>query len=116
MGVQLPGLGRSPGRGNGNPLQHSCLENPIDRGAWWATVHGVTKSRTRLKRQHVMGARQWDPHLRYRLWILLGDRWNTLSTMVPLPLLEGTHSLPYWELDPQLTVATDRHPALSCSA
>ena len=40
----IPGLGRSPERGNGNPLQYSCLENPIDRGAWWATVHGVTKS------------------------------------------------------------------------
>ena len=44
----IPGLGRSPGEGNGNPLQYSCLENPMDRGAWWATVHGVAKSRTRL--------------------------------------------------------------------
>ena len=43
----IPGLGRSPGEGNGNPLQYSCLENPMDRGAWWATVHGVAKSRTR---------------------------------------------------------------------
>ena len=42
MGL-IPGLGRSPGEGNGNPLQYSCLENSIDRGAWWATVHGVTK-------------------------------------------------------------------------
>ena len=39
---------RSPGEGNGNPLQYSCLENPVDWGAWWATVHGVAKSRTRL--------------------------------------------------------------------
>ena len=39
----IPGLGRSPGVGNGNTLQYSCLENPMDRGAWWATVHGVTK-------------------------------------------------------------------------
>ena len=45
----IPGLGRSPGAGNGNPLQYSCLENPMDRGAWWATVHGVAKSQTRLK-------------------------------------------------------------------
>ena len=37
----IPGLGRSPGEGNGNPLQYSCLENPMDGGAWWATVHGV---------------------------------------------------------------------------
>ena len=44
----IPGLRRPPGEGNGNPLQYSCLENPMDRGAWWATVHGVTKSRTRL--------------------------------------------------------------------
>ena len=41
----LPGLGRSPGEGNGNPFQCSCLENPMDRGAWWAIVHGVTKTR-----------------------------------------------------------------------
>ena len=40
----IPGSGRSPGEGNGNPLQDSCLENPMDREAWWATVHGVTKS------------------------------------------------------------------------
>ena len=40
------GSGRSLGEGNGNPLQYSCLENHMDRGAWWATVHGVTKSRT----------------------------------------------------------------------
>ena len=44
----IPGLGRSPGEGNGNPLQYSCLENPMDRGAWWAAVHGVAKTRTRL--------------------------------------------------------------------
>ena len=44
----IPVSGRSPGGGNGNPLQYSCLENPMDRGAWWATVHGVTKSRTQL--------------------------------------------------------------------
>ena len=44
----IPGLGRSPGEGNGNPLQYSRLENPMDGGAWWATVHGVAKSRARL--------------------------------------------------------------------
>ena len=42
----LPGSGRPTGEGNGNPLQYSCLENPMDRDAWWATVHGVTKSQT----------------------------------------------------------------------
>ena len=44
----IPGLGRSPGEGSGNPLQYSCLEYPMDGGAWQATVHGVTKSRTHL--------------------------------------------------------------------
>ena len=44
----IPWSGRSPGEGNGNPLQYSCLENPTDRGAWWATIHGVAKSRTQL--------------------------------------------------------------------
>ena len=42
----IPGSGRSPGGGNGNPLQYSCLENPMDREGWWATVHAVTKSWT----------------------------------------------------------------------
>ena len=44
----IPGLGKSPGKGNGNPLQYSCLENPMDRGAWWVTVQGFTNSQTRL--------------------------------------------------------------------
>ena len=42
----IPGLGRSLGEGNGNPLQYSCQDNPVNRGAWWATVHGVAKSQT----------------------------------------------------------------------
>ena len=45
----IPGSGRFPGEGKGNPLQYSCLENPMDRGAWSATVHGVAKNRTRLR-------------------------------------------------------------------
>ena len=44
----IPGLGRSPGEGKGNPLQYCCLENSMDGGAWWATVHRVANSRTRL--------------------------------------------------------------------
>jgi len=44
----IPRLGRSSGEGNGNPLQYSCVENPMDGGAWWATVHGVAKNQTRL--------------------------------------------------------------------
>ena len=45
----IPGSRRSPGEGNGNLLQYTCLESPLDRGAWWATVHKVTKSQTLLK-------------------------------------------------------------------
>ena len=45
----IPGSGRSPGEGNGNPFQYSCLENSMDKGVWQATVHGVAESRTRLK-------------------------------------------------------------------
>ena len=44
----IPGSGRSPGEGNGYPFQYSCLENSLDRGAWWATVFGVAKSQTQL--------------------------------------------------------------------
>ena len=44
----IPGLGRSPGEGNGNPLQYSCLENFMDTGAWWAAVHGVAKRQAQL--------------------------------------------------------------------
>ena len=45
----IPGLGRFSGEGKSNPLQYSCLKNPMDRGVWWATVHGVAKSQTRLR-------------------------------------------------------------------
>ena len=45
----IPGSGRSPGGGHDNPLQYSCLDNPMDRGAWWATVHRISKSQTLLK-------------------------------------------------------------------
>ena len=52
--------GRSPGRGHGNPLQYSCLENPMDRGAWWATVHRVTKSWTSLKQLSMHKHSDWS--------------------------------------------------------
>ena len=48
----IPGSGRSPGGGHGDPLQYSCLENPMDRGAWLVIVHEVAKSRTQLRDQH----------------------------------------------------------------
>ena len=53
--VLIPGLGRSPGGGHGNSLQYSCLENPMDRGAWWAIFHGIAKSQTRNRAcRHVL--------------------------------------------------------------
>ena len=57
----IPGLGRSPGEGNGNPLQYSCLESPLDRGAWWATVHGVTRVRYDLATKPPMPGQQTPP-------------------------------------------------------
>ena len=60
--VSIPELGRSPGRGHGNPLQYSCLENPMDRGAWWAIVRGVAKSWTWLKRLRTT-AQPWHSRL-----------------------------------------------------
>ena len=50
------------GDGNGNPLQYSCLENPTDRGAWWAAVHGVTQSRTRLKQLSILACIDYKSH------------------------------------------------------
>ena len=62
----IPGSGRSPGEGHGNPLQYSCLENPMDRGAWWATGHRVAQSRTWLK-QFTMHACQRCQKTTWRL-------------------------------------------------
>ena len=65
-----PGFGRSPGGGHGNSLECSCLENPMDRGAWWATVHGVTQSQTRLNRlsiAHDIAYIKYMFHIFYKL-------------------------------------------------
>ena len=59
----IPGWGRSPAKGNGNPFQYSCLENFMDRGAWWATVHGVAKSQTRLKKLAPWWSSGWNSML-----------------------------------------------------
>ena len=56
----IPRLGRSPGEGNSNPLWYSCLENPMDRGDWQATVHGVTHSCTQLKRLSTHACMEWE--------------------------------------------------------
>ena len=70
----IPGSGRSPGAENGNLLQYSCLENPTDRGAWWATVHGVTKSQTRLS-DFMTTSRHciWSHHLMANRWGNMGN-------------------------------------------
>ena len=72
----IPGSGRSPGEGNGNPLQYSCLENPTDRGAWWAIVNGVARSWTRLSTHAYMGSPSnilIDSQSRY-YWVYSGKR------------------------------------------
>ena len=65
----IPGWGRSPGEGHGNPLQYSCLENSMERGAWQATVHGVAKSQTRL--------RNFQFFLKKEIFTLSGVFWST---------------------------------------
>ena len=55
----IPESGKFPGEGNGNPLQYSCLENSVDGGAWWTTVHGVTKSQTQLSDSHFHFHKLW---------------------------------------------------------
>ena len=74
----IPGLGRSPGAGNGYPLQYSCLESPMDRGAWWATVHGITQSQTWLSNWHRIYMRKdrqffvfWGEHIHLTLLVFL---------------------------------------------
>ena len=68
----IPSLGRSPGGGHGSPLQYSCLENPRDRGAWWAVFHGVTKSRTLLRQLRT--STQAEEMKRYKLLRKLLER------------------------------------------
>ena len=59
MGL-IPGLGRSPGKGDGNLLQYSCLENPMDRGAWWATAHGIIRVGYDRAMEHVWHFRKGE--------------------------------------------------------
>ena len=89
----IPGSGRSPGGGNGNPLQYSCLENPVDRGAWWATVHGVAETWTWLSSSSLL-ASTGCAHVKQTLTLLppvvisfflllnLANFWNKQSTSV----------------------------------
>ena len=65
----IHGSGRSPGGGNGDPLQDSCLGNPMDRGAWWATVHGVAKTCTQWSTHAVCNGQQWDTPTDSARWL-----------------------------------------------
>ena len=71
----IPGLGRSPGEGNCKPLQYYCLENPMDRGAWWATVHGVAKTRTQLSNSSSLNDNRNKVHSKLNA---LDSSWNQL--------------------------------------
>ena len=90
----IPGLGKSPGEGNVNPLQHSCLENPMDRGAWWAVVHGVTKCWTGLNNQHARvqeGYFQWWAYKNNSLW----DFWDLIVVFTLLIFHTYIHTHTY---------------------
>ena len=76
----IPGLGRSPGEGNGNPLQYSCLENPMDQGVSWATVHGVAKRWTRLS------------DFTHSL------TWETPNYVLILPRFESQGAVSFWQI------------------
>ena len=85
----IPGLGRSPREGHGNPLQYSCLENPRDRGAWWATVHGVAESRTgwtHMKAHLYMSVCLLYLHA-YYIWFLVLKKWNDIQTHTKLSII-----------------------------
>ena len=79
----IPGSGRSPGEGNGNPLQYSCLENPMDGGALWATVHGVAKSQTWLSCSVIYSAKIfWSlvfPNVCFMCWWYNGEHSKSVS-------------------------------------
>ena len=74
----IHGLGRSPGEGNGNPLQYSCLENPMDRGTWWAIVHRVTKSQTQLKQLNTHSANETHQFLLFMCEVKIGIENNEI--------------------------------------
>ena len=79
----IPGLGRSPGGGNGNPLQYSCLENPMDRRAWWATFHGDHK-----RVGHDLTTKQQRQHLYLLYFLHLELPPSTLLSQF-IPILQG---------------------------
>ena len=125
----IPGLGRSPGEGNGNPLQYYCLENPMDRGAWQGTVHGVAKSRTRLSdftftsrnqvlsllavsficKSQVMLHKQFLLVLFEHLWNLMNQR---LGSREALAFVITQRELDYKVIDQKQIRKQERHRSL----
>ena len=112
----IPGLGRSPGRGHGNALQYSCLGNPVDRGAWWATVNRVAKSWTRLRRLSMHNGILLSPR---KEWNMDGPRdyytkWGNSERERQIPYdITYTWSIKYdtnkpTDTDSQATVAKGR--------
>ena len=108
----VPGLGSSSGEGNGNPLQNSCLENSMDREAWWTTGRGVAKSRTRLSDSHtVLPSPPAKATVRNRLQELKvlfeKDRERTLQgkgqIKASVARLRGSQAAPYCQFSPRLT-------------
>ena len=90
MGL-IPGLRRSPGIGHGNPFRYSCLENPMNRGAWWTIVHGVTKSQTLLKDStHIPTNRLLQPIGRFHNQELTLCVWPVTATVVLRQTTEET--------------------------
>ena len=88
--VLISGLGRSPGGGYGNPLQYSCLENPMDRGTWWSIIHRVTQSQTQLKQLRVH-ALPTIPIQELGVWPLI---WGLhFRGTLPLPDMHKVHRL-----------------------
>ena len=119
----IPGLGRSPGGRHGNPLQYSCLENPMDREAWWATVHGVAKSWTWLKQlsMHVctqqvhhffapgMGISDYnDSEFTQSWWRLFFG--TIVQTFIPDSFPSEMHFLPSCLMQLLLTWGVTSHP------
>jgi len=89
----IPGSGRSPGKGNGNLLQHSCLENSMDVGAWWATVHGVVKSRTQLSNFtfFLLSFKDKCVCFLYLLFLKKEGVYTVLTLSIPLIIVQRSH-------------------------
>ena len=97
----IPGSGRFPGEGNGNPLQYSCLGNPMDRGAWWVTVHGATKSGTQL-RAHTQSL------FSRGTVVFLGVNFQLLWTTGSLSILKAVLPMRIYTLSPWTSAGTCR--------